>query len=199
MDRDSISLRDALRRHLLEEGFPADGGMNEKWGVVRVGPVPVCIPNIPARRRATPIHDLNHVLAGYGHDAVGEAEIGAWELGGGCGDYWVAWVLNWAAMLLGLVTAPGRLLQAFARGRQSGNLYGAAVEALLDLPVEVVRHELHLDREHPVRLRDVALFAAVVCVAPVAGAIPAAATIVTSPWWIADGAHKHRRSAPAGG
>ena len=199
MDPVSTSLREALERHLLEHGFPPDGGAGEKWGVVRIGPVPVCVPNIPARRRATAVHDLNHVLAGYGHDAVGEAEIGAWELGGGCGRYWVAWILNWSAMVLGLFTAPGRLLRAFARGRQSGNLYGADVDAALDEPVEAVRHALGLDGVHPVRPSDVALFAGAVCLAPVVGAIPAAVSTVTSPWWLSQGAHRQRRTAPAGG
>ena len=55
--------------------------MSDKWALVRVGPVPVGIPNVAARRRATPIHDLNHLVSGYGHDAMGEAENAAWELG----------------------------------------------------------------------------------------------------------------------
>lgn len=197
MDQDSISLQEALQQHFQEHGFPADGGLNEKWAVVRVGPVPVCFPNIKARRKATRIHDFNHLLAGYGHDAVGEAEISAWELGGGCKGYWVAWVLDWGAIVLGIFATPGRLLRAFARGRRTGNLYGKNVDVLLHEPVDQVRRDLGLDREYPIRASDVALFVGVACLAPIVGAIPAIAAVATSPWWIAEGAYKQRRSVPA--
>ena len=198
MDRGDISLQEALEQHLLENGFPADGGATERWAVVRVGPIPVCFPNISARRKANPVHDLNHLLAGYGHDALGEAEISAWELGGGCKSYWVAWMLGCGAIVLGIFTAPGRLLRAFARGRRTGNLYGTDIEALRQRPLEQVRHDLGLDHEYPIRVSDLALFVGLVLVAPILGAIPGAAAIVTSPWWIADGAYKRRRTVPAG-
>ena len=197
MGQENVTLKEALQQHLVENGFPPDGGASEKWAVVRVGPIPVCFPNINARRKATAIHDFNHLLAGYGHDAVGEAEISAWELGGGCKSYWVAWLLDWGALVLGVFTAPGRLLRAFARGRRTGNLYGADISALLHRPVEEVRHDLGLDREYSVRMSDVALFVGVVCLAPVVGAIPAAAAIASSPWWLAEGAHKQRRPMAA--
>ena len=88
MDHDSAPLREALRLHFAENGFPPNGGLSRKWEVVRVGPVPIGLPNIACpRRRATPIHDLNHLVSGYGHDAMGEAENAAWELGGGCRNY----------------------------------------------------------------------------------------------------------------
>jgi hypothetical protein len=198
VDRDSISLQEALRQHLLDNGLPADGGVSEKWAVVRVGPIPVCFPNIKARRKATALHDLNHLLSGYGHDAVGEAEISAWELGGGCKSYWVAWLLDWGAIVLGIFTAPGRLLRAFARGRRTGNLYGADINSLLQRTVHEVTHDMGLDLEYPVRMSDVALFVGIVCLAPIVGAIPGAAAVVTSPWWLAEGAHKRRRSIAAG-
>lgn len=86
MDPD-ITLREALKLHLEEHGFVPDGGLDEKWVTVRVGPVPLCLPNTVSRRRATPFHDLNHVVSGYEHDAIGEAEISAWELGSGCKRY----------------------------------------------------------------------------------------------------------------
>lgn len=151
MDQENISLQEALQQHLLENGFPPDGRESERWAVVRVGPFPVCLPNIKARRRAIAIHDFNHLLAGYGHDAVGESEISAWELDGGCKGYWVAWLLDWVAIVLGFCTAPERLLRAFARRRRTGNLYGADINALLQGPVERVRPELRLDREYSVR------------------------------------------------
>jgi hypothetical protein len=193
LGRNSISLQEAVLQHLRDSGFPADGGINEKWVVVGAGPIPLCFPNTRARRKATPIHDFNHLISGYGHDAVGEAEIGAWELGGGCKKYWAAWVLNWAALLPGVLRAPGRLLRAFARGRRTGNLYGADLDAVGRQPVEEVRTRLGLDKEYPVRPGDVVLFVGVVCLAPFVGAIPALTVLLTSPWWLASGAYRQRR------
>jgi hypothetical protein len=197
MDQDGISLQEAVKRHLLEHGFPADGGIKEKWVSVGLGPIPLCFPNTKARRKSTPIHDLNHVLSGYGHDIVGEAEIGAWELGGGCKNYWAAWVLNFAALVPGVVLAPARMLRAFARGRRTGNLYGAEIEIFRQRPVGELRKTLGLNAEPQIRVSDVLLFAGVTAAAPIVGLIPAVAAVSTSPAWLAAGAHK-RRSSMAG-
>jgi hypothetical protein len=48
-------------------------------------PVVLVLPNIPPRRRAVQVHDLNHVLTGYGTDWTGELRISGHELGMGCG------------------------------------------------------------------------------------------------------------------
>ncbi len=194
MDPDDTSLEAAVERHLVESGFPADGGINEKWVAVGVGPIPLCFPNTKARRKATPIHDLNHVVSGYDHDAVGEAEIGAWELGGGCKNYWAAWVLNWAALVPGIATRPGRVLKAFARGRRTGNLYAADLESVRVQPVDQVRKTLCLNEDYPVRTSDVLLFAGFAALAPLVASVPALASVVTSPLWLAAGAHKRRHS-----
>ncbi|MGH9917918.1 MAG: hypothetical protein ACRD6W_03455 [Nitrososphaerales archaeon] len=195
MDRAPVSLREAVEQHLAAGGFPPDGGINEKWVVVGVGPVPFCFPNTRARRKATPIHDLNHGLSGYGHDLVSEAETGACELGGGCKNYSAAWRLDWAVLVPGLFTAPGRMLKAFARGRRTGNLYGAEIDAVLGEPLDAVRRSLGLDREYPVRVSDIVLFLGHALAAPVAGATPALAAVVTSPLWLSSGAHKRQRSS----
>lgn len=65
------TLREVLAQHLADNGFRAD--LHDKWAVIRVGPIPMCITNVAARRRAVPYHDLNHVVSGYGHDGLGEA------------------------------------------------------------------------------------------------------------------------------
>jgi hypothetical protein len=190
MDRRDVTLRDAMHEHLVENGFPPDGGLSQRWVTVRLGSIPVCIPNVPARKRALPCHDLNHLVTGYGHDALGEAEIGAFELGSGCRDYGAAWVLNWAALPLGMGRSPRRLFAAFVRGRRAGNLYGTDLEAVLDRPVSVVQSSLGLDRRAKGNLGDLLLFIGVVIVAPVVGAVPALASLLTSPVWIAGGAQR---------
>lgn len=103
------TLRVAIESHLAEEGFAPDGGVAERWAVTRVGPLPICIPNTAARRRAVPYHDANHVLSGYEH----------------------------------------------------------------------------------------LLFAMVSLLAPLVGLIPFVLAVATSPAWLAEGAHRRRRAAPA--
>lgn len=192
MDADSLALKDALERHLAENGFSPDGGLNEKWVAVRFGPLPLCFPNVAIRRRAVPAHDLNHVVSGYGHDDLGEAEIGAWELGSGCKGYLAAWVLNWSALPLGW-RSPRRMLAAFARGRHTRNLYGTDLNSVLDLPVGVVRSELGLDGDYRTRPSDIALLIAMVVSSPVIGLVPGMVSLATSPWWLRAGTHRRSR------
>jgi hypothetical protein len=104
-------------------GFAPDGGSSARWVRYPVGPVGVVVPNVAARRRALPLHDLHHLATGYDTSWTGEAEIAAWELGAGCHGYAAAWVLNAAAFTIGLAIAPRRLWRAFVRGRSSTTLY----------------------------------------------------------------------------
>jgi ubiquinone biosynthesis protein Coq4 len=90
-------------------------------------------------------HDLHQIATGYGTSLIGETEIGAWELGSGCGRYYVAWVLNAAAVAIGLFIAPRRVWRAFTRGRQSGSLYKLNVdERCLEDTVGALRRSLRI-------------------------------------------------------
>lgn len=195
VEDEQLTLREALDRHLVENGFAPDGGLGDRWTFVRLGPIPICIWNTPARKRAAPYHDLNHVISGYGNDAVGEAEIGAWELASGCKRYVAAWVLNWSALLLGF-RSPRRVFAAFVRGRRTRNLYDADVEHLLEMPLGAVRSELGLDRQVQVGAMDLTLFVGAMALSPLVGAIPSVISIATSPVWLPSGAWRVRR-APA--
>lgn len=144
-----LSVREARRRYLAANGF--NGSYDEAWVVLfHLGPIPVGFPNSKARVRAVRLHDLHHVATGYDTSFVGEAEIGAWEIGAGCGRHLPAWVLNSAAMALGVFLAPRRTWQAFVRGRKSLSLYsrqhfgGEFREEYLDWSVGELRAKLQL-------------------------------------------------------
>lgn len=113
--------------------------------------------NTDGRRKAVRIHDLHHVVTGYQTDLRGECEIAAWELASGCRRMPAAFILNLAALALGTVVAPVRCARAWARGRQTRNLYPEdTVEHLLPRRVQEVRTALRLDQPSPpVRVRDV--------------------------------------------
>lgn len=154
------TLLDARTAYFEANGFGEDGGYSKATVTVTVLGIPVTIPNTQGRKRAVVFHDMHHVLTGYATTNLGEAEIGAWELGSGCREIRAAWVLNTGSLVLGVFTNPARLFRAFVRGRQSANLYGRDAEALLRRPVAEVQRELGLDDEPgPASMSDAGLFA----------------------------------------
>lgn len=147
---DAESVRAARARYFAANGFPADGGYDDRWVRVQLGPVPFWFPNTAARVRAVRLHDLHHVATGYETDLAGEAEIGAWELASGCRGHLVAWWLNLNAVAIGLLLAPRRVLQAFRRGRRARNLYAEGwSEALLGETVGQLRSRLGIAAPDP--------------------------------------------------
>jgi len=137
------SLRAARAQYFRENGLDEDGGYSKRWVKVQVGYIPMWFPNTDARRRAVWLHDLHHIVTGYDTSWVGEAEIAAWELGSGCRDYYAAWLLNAAAVIVGVFIAPRRVWRAFIRGRQCTSLYNLNVdERCLDQTVDTVRKRL---------------------------------------------------------
>lgn len=110
-------------RFFQAEGYADDGGSSSRWVRYPLGRVHLVLPNVAARRRALPLHDLHHLATGYATSWTGESEIAAWELGAGCHGYAAAWALNLAAFTIGLAIAPRRLWRAFIRGRSGTTLY----------------------------------------------------------------------------
>jgi hypothetical protein len=145
---DALTLQDALALHYRSHGLPADGGANDSWFVVRVGPVGIPLPNPPARRRAVLFHDINHIITGYNtHLTDGELAIAAFEVGAGCGRFWIAWYLNLALFGMGLLIRPRLVLRAFLRGTRTASLYHdpPSHSALSTLTVSEIRRRVKLD------------------------------------------------------
>ncbi|MCI0570854.1 MAG: hypothetical protein L0Y66_08890 [Myxococcaceae bacterium] len=146
----SSTLLAARARYFEENHFGPDGGYGAAWVDFKLGPIPMPFPNTRARVRAVRFHDLHHVLTEYRTDTLGEFEISAWELGGGCADFVAAWQLSLGGMVAGLVSIPRRTFRAFVRGRHSRNLYRSTYDdALLARTVGEVRRELGLDIPPP--------------------------------------------------
>jgi hypothetical protein len=159
----ALTLREARARYFRENGFGDDGGYAKRWVHVQLGPVPFAFPNTQARVRAVRFHDLHHVVTGYATDVVGEAEIGAWEIGSGCAGFAAAWILNLYALVLGLAVDAGATFRAFVRGRRMRNLYRTDWdEGLLASRVDDVRARLGLAEAAAAvpTLGDCALFGA---------------------------------------
>lgn len=133
------TMQEGLTRYLDENGFSVEE-YTAPTVTIAVGPIPLRFPNSPARQRAVPLHDLHHVLTGYGTDLVGEAEIGAWELRAGCNSPFL-WFINLTAVALGVLLAPHRIFRAWraAKGARSLYLDGQPASAFLDRSIVELR------------------------------------------------------------
>ncbi len=98
-------------------------------------------------RRVTAMHDLWHVLTGYGTDEPGEARLLAFSLGQGLGGRGFRLLLVAAAWKGAWTDAFGfqrSLAAAWRRGRHAAPLVEARFEELLPLPLELVRRRLRI-------------------------------------------------------
>lgn len=119
----AMTAREGVEEFFRRSGFSSDS-YTAKWFLLKFGPVPVYLPNIPSRVKAVKIHDVHHVLTGYPATWHGEVEIGAWEVATGCTNYWAAWLLNFGSIGIGLFLCPSKLFRAFRRGMKTRtNLY----------------------------------------------------------------------------
>ncbi len=143
----ATKVRDALDTYLVANNFTLAAYDAPRFELPFLGRT-LSFPNTPQRKWAIPLHDLHHVATGYGTDIVGEAEIGAWELGAGCRTS-VVYALNIAVVTFGLVLAPIRVLRAFRRGLRGRTLYrlGLKQEACLTLDVSALRARLGIPAE----------------------------------------------------
>jgi hypothetical protein len=153
---------DARRRLWTDAGFGVDGGYDEPWQEATFAGVPYAVPNSRIRADALRVHDVHHVLTGYGTDWRGESEIAAWELGsGGGGRFVYAWFIAVFGFVIGLLALPRRTFQAFRRGRVARNLYGHADPmSVLDRDVQEVRRALDISARRGPAWGDALAFAA---------------------------------------
>ncbi|MBX3232183.1 MAG: hypothetical protein KIT84_19290 [Labilithrix sp.] len=144
----SLSVRAARDAYLEENGFDVGGYTADTFDVEAFGRK-YTFTNSSDRKWAIPLHDLHHVATGYGTDLVGEAEIGAFELVGGCRTP-VVYALNVVAVLVGFALAPVRTLRAFLHARRAGAraLYRSvpSVDPVLDIPLGDLRARLGIPR-----------------------------------------------------
>ncbi len=134
----------ARQRFFAREGFAPDGGYDESWSEASFGPFPYATYNPPARAAALRVHDLHHVVTGWGTSWREESRISGWELGsGGGGRYPYAWFIALFGLFVGLLALPVQTWRAFVAGRGSDNLYRVrSVDPWLSRRVEEVRATL---------------------------------------------------------
>jgi len=143
---DHLTVHQAREAYFQSSGFDAHA-YSDKWARYRVGRLfTIWIPNTQARIRAAKLHDLHHIATNYETSWIGEAEVSAWELAsGGCGRHRIVWLFDTAALLLGCLIGPKRVIRAFKRGTASQNLYQQEFsEAMLSQTVGSLRSSLRI-------------------------------------------------------
>jgi ubiquinone biosynthesis protein Coq4 len=144
-----LSVRQARQLYFQKSGF--DGtSYSDKWARYRVGRLfTLRIPNTQARIRAAKLHDLHHIATGYETSWIGEAEVSAWEFAsGGCGRHRIVWLFDTAALILGCLINPGRVIRAFKRGIGSQNLFQQEFsEMMLTQTVGSLRSSLRIKND----------------------------------------------------
>ena len=164
---------DARAAYFAANDFGDDGGYEKATVTIYMAGIPIRFPNTQGRKKAVVFHDMHHLVTGYATSNLGEAEIGAWELGSGCAQVRAALVLNTGALLLGVFKSPGKVFAAFVRGRQTSNLYGKDAPALLEREVDDVARELGLQRPTgPAQFADKLAFAGYLLASIASVAVP---------------------------
>ena len=143
-----MTVGEALEKHYRAQGLLAPGEsvearLHDRWVRLRVGRRLIPIKPLLGHQEAVLLHDVHHLVTGYGTRYRDELEEAAWELGsGGCGRWVLMGMNRVAALLQGLVLCPRRTLRAFRAGRGSRNLYRSRAEDVLRRDVEDVRQSL---------------------------------------------------------
>lgn len=124
---DNLLLKDALQIYFSKYHFK-NGGYNDKYFKIKVGPFYFPFPNNKARIEAVKRHDVHHIVTGYKADWRGEIEIAGWELSSGCGKYFMAWYFNTGSFFIGLFLFPKALYHAFIEGKSCRNNFYDSIE-----------------------------------------------------------------------
>lgn len=149
MDRDWLTrfapgtVGAAYRDFVWSENLSADGLVKESQRGLRAELIDAPHPVAWYGRRIRDVHDIWHILTGYGRDPLGEACLVAFSYAQTRG-------LGWLMIALGVAIRGGEgvsgvrraIWEGFRRGRRSEWLPGVDYEALMALSLEAARAQL---------------------------------------------------------
>lgn len=130
---DIVSFAEASWKYMLREDYASE----EAWTLAN---------------RLRDIHEIVHVISGYGTDVLGEMCELVFNLQEDPRPRatWIAVRANIAAFRrLGALHAEDAIRHAYRRGQRAGLMVGADWEAMLDWPLERVRETLGIDPPAP--------------------------------------------------
>lgn len=139
------SVGGAYRAFREARGFTAEGLADEARKVAPLVDAPH--PIIWYSRRLRDVHDIWHVLTGYGTDALGEACVVSFSYGqtGNLGFAFIGWgAAREIRREVSAVPARRAVWQAYRNGKAARWLPGLDYEALFEQPLEQVRERLNI-------------------------------------------------------
>lgn len=149
-DMDNMTPAELLPIFYVKNNLGDDGGLSSPVVRIEVNKhFHFVMPNYDARRKAVLWHDIHHLATGYSAATfIGECEISAWEIASGCGKYWAAFIIDTSGVVLGCMINPRKIIQAYARGRRSLNLYHDTfpAEKVMKMPVSDIQQLLRLHK-----------------------------------------------------
>ena len=117
-----MKVKEKLHEFYSKNNLDKDGGVNKNWNRFKVGKFFFLFPNL--NKQGYLLHDVNHLLCGYGIDWYGEFETAAWELGsGGRKGFGISWFYPITGSLLGLLIIPKRVIKAYQLGLKRKNAH----------------------------------------------------------------------------
>lgn len=139
------SVGGAYRAFREARGFTAEGLADEARKVAPLVDAPH--PIIWYSRRLRDVHDIWHVLTGYGTDALGEACVVSFSYGqtGNLGFAFIGWgAAREIQREVSTVPARRAVWQAYRNGKAARWLPGLDYEALFEQPLDQVRERLNI-------------------------------------------------------
>ncbi|MEO8874300.1 MAG: hypothetical protein ABI461_01830 [Polyangiaceae bacterium] len=121
----SIEVAEAVDEYMTENGFTREE-YTAKTMTLFAGPFSFRVPNPKARQQLVPLHDIHHVVTGFGTDVIGEGEQGVWELRAGC-PMGIGYFLNSLATAGAFLLSPRRVIRAFLSAKDAETLYGSRI------------------------------------------------------------------------
>lgn len=138
-----MTVREARDEYLARNGFTIAGYTAETFQIDFLGRT-WTLKNPRSRMRVVPLHDLHHVVTGFGTDLRGESEQSAWELRAGINSPFL-WLFKLSAIAIGLVLSPMRVIRSFRRAKGDHSLYvdaSIAYDDVLAMTVGELRSKL---------------------------------------------------------
>lgn len=141
------SVGQAVDDYMTENGFTIAEYTADKVTLF-AGPLSFRVPNPKARQEAVPLHDIHHVVTGFGTDVIGEGEQGIWELRAGCPAP-IAIFLNSLATAGAFLLSPRRVIRAFNKAKGATTLYDSRIseESAKLMTVRELRRHLNVPED----------------------------------------------------
>ncbi len=155
-----MTIQEGLKEFYAINYFDDDGGTQNAWAWLKVGPISVPMPNPESRKKALYLHDINHLITGYSTKWVGETSISGWELAtGGWGTNLFVWMIIMGGFMIGVVIYPVSTFKAFIRGRHCRAVASLNMKKseLLSLKINDLKTRTGLNdtSEHPATFIDI--------------------------------------------